>query len=200
MAAKKKQRKGTAGRKIGRAIEKTLLVLLLLAILACGIGAAWYFTGGFGGALPTATVTIRSVTYKNTAKGVAILSGEEIRVNRYFGEKYEVKILSDASENDFTFKIGNEEYKWSDAAGDFTECFTITETEAGFEIGYENLTQIISAKYGADVEIVGKPDGDVFKMYVSCAKNTVEIGFHAAVPVSGIEIDPDHVIFGGGGQ
>ena len=197
-ALAKEARQGNA-KQTWKAIGIGLLCLVLLAVLAfAGFGIAYVVTDGFGGRAPTAVIMIGDDMYTASADGLAIYPGDEIRVQSLTGSsQYEVRIEADAEHGDFAFTAGAEPYTWHDLAGrDVTQGFTMTQTDVGFTLEYESFETIISAVLGTDVVIAEDADltGDKFCMVVTLGETEYTFGFGIGLPVSGIELDPDHII------
>ena len=118
--------------------------------------------------------------YTESADGIALYPGDEIRVQS----------LTGATE-------GAEPYTWHDLAGqDVTKGFTLTQTDLGFTVDYESFETIIAAVKGADVVIAEGADlsGDMFDLVITMGETEYRFGFGIGLPVSGIELDPDHII------
>ena len=196
MAKKKYKKKGYKTRSSARSERRGggrfLAWLIAIILILGGIGAAYYFTGGFGGIGPTFSVTYAENTYYKEGEDILLPNSAEFAVNRVFGEDYQVKI--EAGEADFNLTVGEEPYKWSQLEGDYTDGFQITRTDKGFQIEYESLKDIIEAVHGA-VTLDEDAVGDIFTLVVTCAKNEIRIGFGVYLPVSGIELNPENLIF-----
>ena len=61
---------------------------------------------------------------------------------------------------------------------------------------YESFETIIAAVKGADVVIAEGADlsGDMFDLVITMGETEYRFGFGIGLPVSGIELDPDHII------
>lgn len=197
-ALAKEARKDSAKR-TWKTIGIAFLCLVLLAVLGfAGFGIAYVVTDGFGGRAPTAVIMIGDDMYTASADGLAIYPGDEIRVQSLTGSsQYDVRIEADAEHGDFAFTAGEEPYTWHDLAGrDVTQGFTLTQTDVGFTLEYESFEAIISAVLGTDVVIAEDADltGDKFCMVVTLGETEYTFGFGIGLPVSGVELDPDHII------
>lgn len=182
-----------------KTIGIAFLVLILLAVLGfAGFGIAYVVTDGFGGKVPTAVIMIEDDMYTESADGIAIYPGDEIRVQSLTGAtEYDVRIEANAESGDFSFTVGAEPYTWHDLAGqDVTKGFTLTQTDLGFTVDYESFETIIAAVKGADVVIAEGADlsGDMFDLVITMGETEYRFGFGIGLPVSGIELDPDHII------
>ena len=182
-----------------KTIGIAFLVLILLAVLGfAGFGIAYVVTDGFGGKVPTAVIMIEDDMYTASADGIAIYPGDEIRVQSLTGAtEYDVRIEANAESGDFSFTVGAEPYTWHDLAGqDVTKGFTLTQTDLGFTVDYESFETIIAAVKGADVVIAEGADlsGDMFDLVITMGETEYRFGFGIGLPVSGIELDPDHII------
>lgn len=182
-----------------KTIGIAFLVLILLAVLGfAGFGIAYVVTDGFGGKVPTAVIMIEDDMYTASADGIAIYPGDEIRVQSLTGAtEYDVRIEANAESGDFSFTVGAEPYTWHDLAGqDVTKGFTLTQTDLGFTVDYESFETIIAAVKGADVVIAEGADlsGDMFDLVITMGETEYRFGFGIGLPVSGIELDPDHIV------
>lgn len=182
-----------------KTIGIAFLVLILLAVLGfAGFGIAYVVTDGFGGKVPTAVIMIEDDMYTESADGIAIYPGDEIRVQSLTGAtEYDVRIEANAESGDFSFTVGAEPYTWHDLAGqDVTKGFTLTQTDLGFTLDYESFETIIAAVKGADVVIAEGADlsGDMFDLVITMGETEYRFGFGIGLPVSGIELDPDHIV------
>lgn len=182
-----------------KTIGIAFLVLILLAVLGfAGFGIAYVVTDGFGGKVPTAVIMIEDDMYTESADGIAIYPGDEIRVQSLTGAtEYDVRIEANAESGDFSFTVGAEPYTWHDLAGqDVTKGFTLTQTELGFTVDYESFETIIAAVKGTDVVIAEDADlsGDMFDLVITMGETEYRFGFGIGLPVSGIELDPDHIV------
>lgn len=182
-----------------KTIGIAFLVLILLAVLGfAGFGIAYVVTDGFGGKVPTAVIMIEDDMYTASADGIAIYPGDEIRVQSLTGAtEYDVRIEANAESGDFSFTVGAEPYTWHDLAGqDVTKGFTLTQTDLGFTVDYESFETIIAAVMGADVVIAEDANlsGDMFDLVITMGETEYRFGFGIGLPVSGIEIDPGHII------
>lgn len=182
-----------------KTIGIAFLVLILLAVLGfAGFGIAYVVTDGFGGKVPTAVIMIEDDMYTESADGIALYPGDEIRVQSLTGAtEYDVRIEANAESGDFSFTVGAEPYTWHDLAGqDVTKGFTLTQTDLGFTLDYESFETIIAAVKGADVVIAEGADlsGDMFDLVITMGETEYRFGFGIGLPVSGIELDPDHIV------
>lgn len=182
-----------------KTIGIAFLVLILLAVLGfAGFGIAYVVTDGFGGKVPTAVIMIEDDMYTASADGIAIYPGDEIRVQSLTGAtEYDVRIEANAESGDFSFTVGAEPYTWHDLAGqDVTKGFTLTQTDLGFTVDYESFETIIAEVMGADVVIAEDADlsGDMFDLVITMGETEYRFGFGIGLPVSGIELDPDHIV------
>lgn len=182
-----------------KTIGIAFLVLILLAVLGfAGFGIAYVVTDGFGGKVPTAVIMIEDDMYTESADGIALYPGDEIRVQSLTGAtEYDVRIEANAESGDFSFTVGAEPYTWHDLNGqDVTKGFTLTQTDLGFTVDYESFETIIAAVMGADVVIAEGADlsGDMFDLVITMGETEYRFGFGIGLPVSGIELDPDHIV------
>lgn len=157
---------------------KTLVVLILiLALLACIFCGVWYFTDGFGGNLAAFGVKYGENTYFTPQSGLAVGSGAKFEIVNPAGKDYKVRITSIGDTN-FKFTIGKEPYQWSDMLGwDFTKGFTVTKSASAFTLEYESLAEIIGKVAGQEVTLTDTVSGDLFMLEVTANGSSLRLGF-----------------------
>lgn len=191
------KKKSGAGKRFGVAV---LVILLVAALAALGVGAAYEFTDGFG----TKTLNVFVVkcgehTYTKNIGGLVVQPGMEFTVEKLAGETdYAVTIRAKGTEgNNFGFRLGAESgYHWKDQDGrDYTEGFTITRTETSFTLDFGTLTEIIAKAKGTDATLTNEASaGDLFTLVVTCGKSEIALDFRTEIPVTGVELDPPAII------
>lgn len=174
-------------------MKKFITFLLILILCVGAIGAVWYFSGGFGGATPTALVQYDGKSYVQFADIGQVRSGAEFRV--YAIGEYEIRI--EAREGtEFTFTVGEEGYSWSDLAGkDMTDCFEIQRKNGGFSLIYPAVENILSGYFGTAVSVPETESEPVFDLIIKTSENELRLSFSISEPVTSITIDPDHFLF-----
>lgn len=184
---KKNAKKQTQRSRGGLAVEIVLLVLVLALLIGGAVAVVFLVRTGD----KKLSAEIGGKTYTASATGLMIAPGEEIKVHT--DGDYTVAILATADDLDFSFKIGDEPYRWSDLDGrEFTRGFTLEKTEDGFRVNYENLSRIVSAVQGTDVVLEPPANGDLFQLVISQNGNELRLRFAVEIPVTALR-------FGNGG-
>lgn len=188
-------------RATGNTVVKSIIVLILIvAALAAVCFCSWYFTGGgwLGGKVPpTFTVTVGEEEHSKSFSQQLLYSGTEFEVNRPFGEDYTIEIAATQTSN-VMLQSGESTVKWSELKADFNKGFEIVKDGNRFTVNYTSFEDIVTKATGLEqFEISGETSDELFQMKITCAHAEMKINFGVSFPVEGIEIDPDHVIFGG---
>lgn len=183
-----------------RGLKVFFIIVLVLVLAAAGVGAAYYFTDGFGTKRPDFLIRSGGETYTKNTEGVKLNTGKVFEVQDLTGSgDYTVTIAAKGTaENDFEFQIGEETgYRWKDQNGkDYTEGFQISKTETGFKVEYIDLTQIITTVKGTTSAVLSESaGGDLFALTVKSGSNEFTLGFRLYYVVDGIEVDPPEIIF-----
>lgn len=199
MSKKAKKRKAERSGKGTQIVKLILLIILVAAILAGGSFGIWYLLTHGNEIKSTAMiVTHNGTAYTRSANGLVLTTNDEFKVVTTSEDaSYSVRIYAKATENDFTFKLGEEPYKWSNMDGrDFTSGFTINPTEGGFTVSFTTIGEIISAVQGADITLTGEAEGELFTLVITSGDAEISLGFSLYVAVTGIGFDTDRVVFG----
>lgn len=183
-----------------RGLKVFFIIVLVLVLAAAGVGAAYYFTDGFGTKRPDFLIRSGGETYTKNTEGVKLNTGKVFEVQDLTGNgDYTVTIAAKGTaENDFEFRLGEESgYRWKDQNGkDYTEGFQISKTETGFKVEYIDLTQIITTVKGTTSAVLSESaGGDLFALTVKSGSNELTLGFRLYYVVDGIEVDPPEIIF-----
>jgi len=177
------------------------VILGVLLIAGVALGIAFVATDGFHGRINTLTVQIGKESYSNSAEGMILNSGMEIKVKSMTGSPYEYRIEA-SDKADFAFKVAGESgYRWSYLAGeDITKYFKIEETESGFKVFHNGLYEIIAGIYPDAVCEGAVEKGDYCTLIITCGKQERRFGFYpeAGERPSDIVIDSPDIVFGGG--
>lgn len=175
-------------------MRKFITILLILVVALGGLAAAWYFSGGFGGATPTILVKYGGQSYLQNADLGKITSGAEFDV--YAIGDYEVRIEARAG-SDLTYSVGSEIYSWSDLEGkDLTVGFQINETDHGFNLTHKGITSILSEFYNSEVAIVGVEEKvPEFSLIIAADNSELEFSFTINNRAEEITLSPDHIYF-----
>lgn len=188
-----------------------ILCIVLAAVLTFGVGIAIAF-----GVNVLRNYTIPPDKYveyngeilESGASLGQIPTGAKIKVFG-FDEDYTYKITPyHTSENDFTYKLGNEEgHKWSDVRpnNNFTTCFKIERQVDGITLSFDNLNTILDKKGKITTEAgeesgtnaaENAPDMDIFKLTIyDGTEETVEVTFYLTVGAQSVTITPEGIVF-----
>lgn len=203
--AKRETRRATGSARKS-SFKKTLIIICVVLGILLIAGIALYVsfitTDGFGGRINTLRVQIGKDSYSDSADGLILNSGTEIKVKSLTGSLYEVRIeISDKA--DFEFSVAGESgYHWRYLAGkDVTEYFVIEDTEEGFQIFHNGIYELLSKIQGADAVCNGEVKvGDFFTMIITCGERERRFGFYPDPKErpTGISLDMSVLVFGGG--
>lgn len=180
-----------------------VVVLVLLVIAAVGV-----LTNGFRSSFKTFGVTVNEKVYTYDADGLTIQSGDEFGVTSPLDDGYTVTVYVNATDdNDFSFYVGKEPYKWSDMDGyDVTNSFGISaETDNTFTVTYTDISGIISEVLpGYDIFVPQAPEStdNLFVMVIASGGTSISLGFtlnefkiSEGDPPQGFELSTDHIVF-----
>ena len=188
-------------RRLGKRGLKVFFIIVIVLVLAtAGVGAAYYFTDGFGTKRPDFLIRSGGETYTKNTEGVKLNTGKEFEVQDFTGNgDYTVTIAAKGTaENDFEFQIGEETgYRWKDQNGkDYTDGFQISKTETGFKVEYIDLTQIITTVKGTTSAVLSESaGGDLFALTVKSGSGELTLGFNLYFPVTDMTVDPPEIVF-----
>lgn len=192
-----KPKRAGNGRAVWDKIWKTILVVILVAVLGVGVvGVTYICTDGFGGKAKTLIVTIGNDVYDQNAEGLTLFPDTQVRLTSLTGSgNYSVTVRATAQKGSFSFMVGNERYEWTDIEGkDFTKGFRFENTAQGFNLSYDNLESILASGFSESVTVEELSQTiDMFEMEIVCGKGKLVFGFSVGLPVTGIELDKDQV-------
>lgn len=192
-----KPKRAGNGRAVWDKIWKTILVVILVAVLGVGVvGVTYICTDGFGGKAKTLIVTIGNDVYDQNAEGLTLFPDTQVRLTSLTGSgSYSVTVRATAQKGSFSFMVGNERYEWTDVEGkDFTKGFRFENTAQGFNLSYDNLESILASGFSESVTVEELSQTiDMFEMEIVCGKGKLVFGFSVGLPVTGIELDKDQV-------
>lgn len=191
--------------KQGAFVKLISWVLIVLALVA-GIGAIAYFTGGFTGEFKTFYLNVDGKDILSTASDYEIAKNEPMTVNvkyTFAGEGvsgYSVKVVPNViSGKDFDFTIDGEPYSFQ-AERDLTAGFDIEQNEDSFTIKPKgSLGEVMAAVYPGNVvgDCTSNGYDNMFLLVVDSynGDSTVTIAFSIKESVTGIKLEPDHIMF-----
>ncbi len=180
----------------GKAIKLIVIVILILGMLFGAGYCTWRFwLKDYIAAGKVFTIELDGKAYGNGTGGLLIAPGTELKVTTPHGKDYEVKIYA-SDKADFTFKLGAEPWEWKGMKGtEFTSGFDIAKTEEGFRLGYQSLNAIIERVHGQQVSEVKNAGRNIFELALICGNREMRILFGTYLPVLGVELDQDEIIF-----
>ncbi len=178
----------------GKAIKLIVIVILILGMLFGAGYCTWRFwLKDYIAAGKVFTIELDGKAYGNGTGGLLIAPGTELKVTTPRGKDYGVKIYASDKAN-FSFKLGEELFQWSDFAGwEFTGGFEMTKTEEGLRINYESLNRVIESVQGRRAWVTEDASGDIFDLVLDCGEQKIELAFGIGVPVTGIQLPPSLV-------
>lgn len=187
--AKKKKKGASIAAKVFKITGLCLLTIVLLAII---FFATYFISGGFGGSYATFLVRLNGDIILSS-RSVSLPSGSTVKI--YSFSDYSLSVYA-AEDSDFVFIAEDEEYTFSDYAGeDMTAGFEITEDEDGtITISYGTLSEILSAVFGAEVTVTEEIEGEIFELVIESGNSSLRLSF-AVDNVYDITIDPDRIVF-----
>ena len=181
-----------------------ILAIVLIVLFTGAIGACAWLTNGFQDEPKTFGVTVNGKLYVNNVDNLVLDKQTTITVTTPFSDGYEAVIYTKALADNFTFKVGDEEYNWADThTMPFNAGFVFVVDGDTFTLSYTNLAGIIATvlDYNVnDICVPDAPDGDLFEMRITSGNSTITLGFTLTdlggnANVSGIILDEDEIIF-----
>ena len=196
----------------GQIAAKVIGVILVLLLLAGIVAVIYRFTNGFNEDFKTFYVEYDGEQILTTESEMHLTSGNTHR----FGVKYtfdtenaepkgyNVKIVPNA-QRDFDFTVDGERYLYS-KQGDMTAAFGLKKSDTYFEL---SLPEDFSLEYALQScypgkEVVVPEEADTgnlqpYMLVISSYNDSVvyHIALSVGAEVTGVELDPDHIIFTG---
>lgn len=192
---------------IGKVITYILVVLLILGI----VGIAGYFLLREQGM--TYYVEYNGQRYMGGMDGGSLVlqtgKPHEFFVGSLTGEEvnYSVKVTANKA-NNFGFYVGEEFQRFysedDDEVNDYSQEFGLQKNADGFSLTMpEDYTveKALEDKYGGEVWLKDELSGSTayFVITVAVEKTSLNLWFIFGAEVTGITLDPPHIIFGGNG-
>lgn len=192
----------------GKIVISVIVGIVLILLLAMGIGIIYRFTNGFNEDFKTFYIE---------HGGEKILTGEtEATLYRGREYSYEVKYTFDGNRSDprgysvkvvanekisLSFTTDGRRYHYADAK-ELTGAFEIRKEASAFTLVVpEKLTlkDVLEKVYGKTVE-VDEPQGYLYTLVVSSYNEqvTYRIRFGISTKLDGMKLDTDGLVFGGG--
>lgn len=188
------------------AVIKIISWVLVVLVLAAGIGAIAYFTGGFTGEFKTFYVNVDGKDILTSATGYDVSAANPMTVDVKYtfaddgANGYSVKVVPNALQGkDFDFTVNGEAYSFQ-AETDLTAGFDIEYGDTSFTITPKGtLNEVMAAVYPnsevGDMTNLGYENMFLLVVDSYNGESTVTIAFTVVESVSGIELTPDHIYF-----
>ena len=196
----------------GQIAAKVIGVILVLLLLAGIVAVIYRFTNGFNEDFKTFYVEYDGEQILTTESEMHLTSGNTHR----FGVKYtfdtenaepkgyNVKIVPNA-QRDFDFTVDGERYLYS-KQGDMTAAFGLKKSDTYFELSLPedfSLEYALQSCYPGKEVVVSEEAADAnaypYMLVISSYNDSVvyHIALSVGAEVTGVTLDPDHIIFTG---
>ena len=191
---------------------KIIGIILVLLLLAGLVAIIYRFTNGFNEDFKTFYVEYGGEQILTTESEMHLTSGNTHRFNVKYTfdaentepKGYNVKIVPNA-QRDFDFTVDGERYLYS-KQGDMTAAFGLKKSDTYFELV---IPEDFSLEYALqscypDKEVIvpkGADTGNLQPYMLVISSYNESVVYHIALSVgaevTGVELDPDHIIFTG---
>ena len=196
----------------GKTAAKIIGIILVLLLLAGLVAIIYRFTNGFNEDFKTFYVEYGGEQILTTESEMHLVSGSTHRfeVKYTFDTEntepkgYNVKVVPNA-QRDFDFTVDGERYLYS-KQGDMTAAFGLKKSDAYFELVIPedfSLEYALQSCYpGKEVvvpEEVAGANAYPYMLVISSYNDSVvyHIALSVGAEVTGVTLDPDHIIFTG---
>ena len=189
-------------------VAKVITGVIIVLVVALAVGLIFKFTNGFNEDFKTFYLEQDGKQILTAETEKAFIRGESYRYEvKYTFDSgksepkgYNVKVVPNGKLN-LTFNAGGKVYSYAEAK-ELTGAFNIKKEKSAFTLTMPqelSLKTVLEKAYGKEVE-VDEPKGFLYTLVVSSynEKVTYKINFGMTIPVTGIELDKDNIIFGGG--
>ena len=196
----------------GKTAAKIIGIILVLLLLAGLVAIIYKFTNGFNEDFKTFYVEYDGEQILTTESEMHLVSGNTHRFDVKYTfdtentepKGYNVKIVPNA-QRDFDFTVDGERYLYS-KQGDMTAAFGLKKSDTYFELV---LPEDFSLEYALQScypgkEVVVPEEADTgnlqpYMLVISSYNDSVvyHIALSVGAEVTGVELDPDHIIFTG---
>ena len=196
----------------GKIVAKVIGVILVLLLLAGLVAIIYKFTNGFNEDFKTFYVEYGGEQILTTESEIHLVSGNTHRfeVKYTFDTEnaepkgYNVKVVPNA-QRDFDFTVDGERYLYS-KQGDMTAAFGLKKSDTYFEL---SLPEDFSLEYALQSCYPGKEvivpeeatDANAYPYMLVISSYNDSVVYHIALSVgaevTGVTLDPDHIIFTG---
>ena len=196
----------------GKTAAKIIGIILVLLLLAGLVAIIYKFTNGFNEDFKTFYVEYDGEQILTTESEMHLTSGNTHRFNVKYTfdtentepKGYNVKVVPNA-QRDFDFTVDGERYLYS-KQGDMTAAFGLKKSDTYFELVIPedfSLEYALQSCYPGKEVVVPEEAADAnaypYMLVVSSYNDSVvyHIALSVGAEVTGVELDPDHIIFTG---
>ena len=196
----------------GKTAAKIIGIILVLLLLAGLVAIIYRFTNGFNEDFKTFYVEYGGEQILTTESEMHLTSGNTHRFDVKYTfdtenaepKGYNVKVVPNA-QRDFDFTVDGERYLYS-KQGDMTAAFGLKKSDTYFEL---TIPEDFSLEYALqscypDKEVIVPEEADTgnlqpYMLVISSYNDSVvyHIALSVGAEVTGVELDPDHIIFTG---
>ena len=196
----------------GKTAAKIIGIILVLLLLAGLVAIIYRFTNGFNEDFKTFYVEYGGEQILTTESEMHLVSGNTHRFDVKYTfdtenaepKGYNVKVVPNA-QRDFDFMVDGERYLYS-KQGDMTAAFGLKKSDTYFELvipeGFSLEYALQSCYPGKEVvvpEEVADANSCPYMLVISSYNDSVvyHIALSVGAEVTGVTLDPDHIIFTG---
>lgn len=196
----------------GKTAAKIIGIILVLLLLAGLVAIIYKFTNGFNEDFKTFYVEYGGEQILTTESEMHLVSGNTHRFDVKYTfdtenaepKGYNVKVVPNA-QRDFDFTVDDERYLYS-KQGDMTAAFGLKKSDTYFEL---SLPEDFSLEYALQSCYPGKEvivpeeatDANAYPYMLVISSYNDSVVYHIALSVgaevTGVTLDPDHIIFTG---
>lgn len=196
----------------GKTAAKIIGIILVLLLLAGLVAIIYKFTNGFNEDFKTFYVEYGGKQILTTESEMHLVSGNTHRFDVKYTfdtenaepKGYNVKVVPNA-QRDFDFTVDGERYLYS-KQGDMTAAFGLKKSDTYFELVIPedfSLEYALQSCYPGKEVIVPEEAAGAnacpYMLVISSYNDSVvyHIALSVGAEVTGVELDPDHIIFTG---
>ena len=196
----------------GKTAAKIIGIILVLLLLAGLVAIIYRFTNGFNEDFKTFYVEYDGEQILTTERELHLVSGNTHRFDVKYTfdtenadpKGYNVKVVPNA-QRDFDFMVDGERYLYS-KQGDMTAAFGLKKSDTYFELVIPedfSLEYALQSCYPGKEVVVLEEAADAnaypYMLVVSSYNDSVvyHIALSVGAEVTGVTLDPDHIIFTG---
>ena len=196
----------------GKTAAKIIGIILVLLLLAGLVAIIYRFTNGFNEDFKTFYVEYGGEQILTTESEMHLVSGNTHRFDVKYTfdtenaepKGYNVKVVPNA-QRDFDFMVDGERYLYS-KQGDMTAAFGLKKSDTYFELVIPedfSLEYALQSCYPGKEVVVPEEATDAnaypYMLVISSYNDSVvyHIALSVGAEVTGVELDPDHIIFTG---